>query len=102
MCPAMLDSGTRFCVNHAFQRRVPDERESAARRGYDYRWQKFRLHYLAKNPLCVDCKCVHRYKEATDIHHVVKLRDNPGLKYDDKNLMPLCHECHAARTAKGE
>jgi 5-methylcytosine-specific restriction endonuclease McrA len=38
---------------------------------------------------------------ATEPHHIVKLRDVPARKYDETNLVALCHGCHAAKTARG-
>jgi 5-methylcytosine-specific restriction enzyme A len=83
-------------------RKRPDERKSAAQRGYDYQWQRFRKQYLALNPLCKDCQAIGIVKGATDIHHIEKLCDHPDLKYDDSNLMPLCKMHHDKRTARGE
>src|ERR1043165_7690819 len=75
------------------------ERGTAAERGYDYQWQQFRLRYLADHPLCEDCQAEGLIRPATDIHHEKKLSEHPEYKYDEEWLMPLCHECHAVRTA---
>lgn len=83
-------------------KRAPDTRKSAAERGYDWQWQKFRRSYLAQYPLCEDCSSEGRVGAATDIHHKQKLRDRPEMKYEEGNLMPLCKMHHDRRTARGE
>jgi 5-methylcytosine-specific restriction protein A len=83
-------------------KRARDTRKSAAERGYDWQWQKFRKRFLAEHPLCEDCISEGRVGAATDIHHKQKLRDRPELKYEEENLVPLCKMHHDRRTAKGE
>jgi 5-methylcytosine-specific restriction protein A len=83
-------------------KRARDTRKSAAERGYDWTWQKFRKVYLSEHPLCSDCEAEGRVGAATDIHHKQKLRDRPELKYEEENLMALCKACHDKRTARGE
>jgi 5-methylcytosine-specific restriction protein A len=83
-------------------KRSDKQRGTSTQRGYDYRWQRFRIIYLAQHPLCVDCESKGRAGAATDVHHIEKLRDRPDLKYEESNLMGLCTEHHSARTAKGE
>jgi 5-methylcytosine-specific restriction endonuclease McrA len=39
---------------------------------------------------------------ATDVHHVMKVAENPEMKLIESNCMALCHECHSARTGMGE
>jgi 5-methylcytosine-specific restriction protein A len=78
------------------------ERRSASARGYDRLWRKFRLVYLASNPLCVDCQAKGLITPATEPHHIAKLADRPDLRLDPANIMALCQECHSARTARGE
>ena len=83
-------------------RKREDHRQHAAARGYDYQWQQFRRLYLAMHQLCVDCEAIGMVAGATDVHHVVKLRDKPEAKYEEENLMPLCKHHHDTRTARGE
>ena len=94
-CRNLVEGGGR-CSTH----RTGEARGTAAQRGYDSRWQRFRKWFLAQpeNVLCRDCETAI----ATDVHHVKKLREFPELKYDERWLMPLCARCHAKRSAKGE
>ena len=66
-----------------------DSRGSAAERGYDSHWHKFRNTYLRAHPLCSDCG-----KPSCIVHHVRPLADG-GDKYDVDNLKALCLDCHA-------
>ena len=91
------------CQRCGPKRRDHDKRRGhAAARGYDYKWQRFRLYYLALHPLCKDCEAEGRVGAATDVHHRKKLKDHPELKYEEENLMALCSEHHDQRTARGE
>ena len=42
-------------------------RPSAAARGYDGQWRRFRAAYLRRHPLCADCLEGKRAVEATEI-----------------------------------
>lgn len=89
-------------VKRRNQKDYDRNRGTSCERGYDYQWQKFRERYLMRNPLCCDCKEVGVIAAATDIHHVMKLKDHPEYKYDEAWLMALCKMHHDKRTARGE
>lgn len=76
-------------------------RPSSRDRGYDEAWRRCRNAFLAANPLCKDCLDRGRYRAAEEVHHVVKVRDDPSRRLDGDNLMALCKPCHSARTARG-
>lgn len=104
-CPALTDSG--WCEAHKTQstasaKHHDAQRGSASARGYDSAWRRHRLVYLARHPLCNDCLAAGRVVVATDVHHVIKLRERPDLKTVESNLMALCSPCHDTRTARGE
>ena len=73
-----------------------DPRPSAARRGYDARWQAFRRAYMAHHPTCEwpDCN-----QPSTDLDHI----DGQGPKgprgYDPANVQALCKPHHSKKTA---
>jgi 5-methylcytosine-specific restriction protein A len=97
-CRTLVDKG--YCTAH--EPPVKDYerfRGSAASRGYNYRWQRFREQYLSlsENVMCHLCFI----KVATDIHHKQKLTLHPELKYELGNLQALCKECHSKLTQAG-
>ena len=74
-----------------------DTRPSAWHRGYDARWRKLRLWFLARNPLCADCLARGRTEAAAEVHHVIAISKG-GKRLDPGNLMALCKRCHSRRT----
>jgi 5-methylcytosine-specific restriction enzyme A len=77
-------------------------RGSAASRGYDDQWRKFREWFLLRHELCADCENRNIVMAANEVHHVLKLRDRPDLRCVEANCIALCTACHSARTARGE
>lgn len=80
----------------------PRRRKSSTKRGYDRQWRNVRLIKLQADPLCEDCDRNDRSTEATEVHHIRKIKDAPELRLDLDNLMSLCTPCHAIRSARGE
>ena len=78
---------------------IADPRPSAARRGYDADWRKFRADYLSRHPLCVECERSGVLAPAAHVDHVRALVRG-GDKYDESNLRALCHSCHSRKTAR--
>ncbi len=89
------------CGHHTSARKK-DLRGTSNERGYDYRWNKFSKWFREMNPLCHDCSLKGHTRPSAEVHHIIKLRDKPSLKYDLDNLMALCSDCHRIRTARGE
>jgi 5-methylcytosine-specific restriction protein A len=74
---------------------------------YDLKWQRFRAAYLARpeNQICRHCQrsvwtCRDHAGRLLPAHvdHIKRLEDG-GAKYDDANVQPLCHACHARKSA---
>ncbi len=71
---------------------------TSCQRGYDARWQKARLSFLAENPLCE--RCLPELVEATVVDHRTPHRGDPGLFWDRRgNWSALCAACHNKKTA---
>lgn len=49
--------------------------------------------WLRRHPHCAACGVT-----ATDVDHVVSVREAPGRRLDETNLRSLCHACHSRRT----
>ena len=71
-------------------------------RGYGWDWQTFRRGYLQQHPLCMDCFAEDITTAATEVHHVVKIKDRPSMRLEATNCMALCDYHHNQRSAKGE
>lgn len=69
-------------------------RQTAAQRGYDSRWRRYRERFLAENPFCVYCQRLGRVTAATVVDHVVPHRGDRGLFWDPNNHQGLCKPCH--------
>jgi 5-methylcytosine-specific restriction protein A len=70
------------------------ERESAAKRGYDHRWRKAREHFLRLHPLCVFCTAEKVVTLATVVDHIAPHRGDFKLFWNQGNWQPLCKVHH--------
>lgn len=103
-CPERQSPGKRYCEQHERERwrELDRDRGSSTERGYGHDWRKFRDWFLTVNPLCMDCRDAGRLKPASEVHHIVKVQDDPTLRLVAANCRSLCTPCHAARTRRGE
>jgi 5-methylcytosine-specific restriction protein A len=74
-------------------------RPSAAIRGYDRKWRRYRLAFLASHPLCAECNRNARITEATEVDHIKPHGNDPQLFWDPDNHQSLCKSCHSSKTA---
>ena len=65
-----------------------------------FRWRKLRREILDAAPLCVKCVIDGRTKAATEVDHILPLKDYPDLAYIRSNLQALCKTCHLDKTSK--
>ena len=94
ICGKVTQNADRYCDEHKDRKKDYDKwRGSPSSRGYDFKWTKFRKHWLREHSICEKCGM-----EATEIHHIQPLSEG-GSKYSEFNLMPLCHSCHSKITA---
>lgn len=88
----------RYCEKH----KPKDNRASAAKRGYCYKWNKARIAYLVEHPLC-ECKACQDSGQpllADVVDHIIPHRGNMELFWDKKNWQAMNHICHSRKTAK--
>ena len=57
---------------------------------------------LEAEPLCRVCKEQGRLTEATQVHHVVKVKDDEELALDMGNLWSVCKPCHDMLSRQGK
>lgn len=89
-CAELVQRG--YCEAHA--KRITATHGKTAARGYGHDWQKVRAAFIRKNPACERCLSLGKIARAEEVHHVVKIRDNPARRLDWSNLRALCRECH--------
>ena len=70
---------------------TPEDRPSRRERGYHRRWERLRLVWLARHPLCVVCQ-----EPAQCVDHIIPLSRGGG--YEFGNLQSLCASCHSRKT----
>lgn len=100
-CNKRVKSGR--CEEHKQEaRRQQDSKRGSRReRGYTPTWDKYRLHYLKLNPLCVHCLKNGVYTPATIVDHIIPIDGgNDVLFWPDWNHQSLCHGCHNTKTFK--
>lgn len=72
------------------------DKRTAAQRGYDYRWQKYRAGFLRANPLCVMCHKEGRVTVATVVDHIQPHKGDMELFWDVDNHQALCTYHHSS------
>ena len=102
-CRELVQSG--YCKEHENNNKtkrnkdIDSKRLNANQRGYTYRWQKERLIFLQKNPLCVHCLEAGRLTPANIVDHIVPHKCDTNLFWDKKNnWQALCKKCHDIKT----
>lgn len=76
-------------ANKERRKRNDASRPTAAQRGYDHEWQKYRAEFLRKNPKCARCGA-----KATVVDHIVPHKGNKHLFWLEANHAALCAKCH--------
>ena len=77
-------------------------RGSSRERGYTRRWEKARLIFLGRDPLCAGCKAEGRVEAAAVVDHIIPHKGNQELFWDMENWQGLCRPCHSRKTAAGD
>lgn len=98
-CGRTVPSGQKCPCKVAREKEYDQDRGSAHERGYDDRWRALRLKFLKVNPMCCEPGC---NRPATEVDHILSVRDRPDLRLAWKNLRPFCKPHHSARTARDQ
>ncbi|MBS7837378.1 HNH endonuclease [Wohlfahrtiimonas chitiniclastica] len=94
-----VESGNRLTVSNGSWR---DHKQSSAKRGYGYKWQKTRELFLKENPLCVYCERNGIITSANVVDHIEPHRGDQALFWDRNNWQSLCSSCHSSIKQKEE
>ena len=70
------------------------DKRSSTERGYGSRWQRERLKFLDKHPLCERCEAEGRITTATVVNHRTPHKGDQKLFWDRKNWEPTCKPHH--------
>src|SRR5215470_15818962 len=96
-CPVLVSRGR--CSRHA-----RSHKRSTTPHYYRWycleRWRYLRLKVLEHEPLCRSCKAQGLITTAHEIDHVVPHEGKRSLFWDESNVQPLCHACHARKTRR--
>lgn len=100
-CGVLVRDGSGRCEKHkrVEAKQLDQRRGTAHERGYTSAWQRARLGWLAKHPLC---KLHHDKGEivaATVVDHIIPHKGDKSLFWDRKNWQSLCKPCHDRKTA---
>lgn len=100
-CGVLLRDGSARCKEHKrAEAKAHDARRGTAHeRGYSAAWQRARVGFLSKHPLCTRCQDVDRLTPATVVDHIVPHKGDKLLFWDSSNWQPLCKPCHDHKTA---
>jgi 5-methylcytosine-specific restriction enzyme A len=98
-CPKLSEKNG-YCDKHSKQISAEYDRQrgTPSERGYDVTWVKLRTMHLSEEPLCRYCKKTGLIIEATEVHHIIPIRERPDLRLVDSNLASACKPCHSTLT----
>ena len=103
-CAALVQGSSRCAAHRGVEKREYErshQRKTANARGYNYRWQKARLTYLKRHPLCAECERQGRVMPANEVDHIIPHRGNQVLFWDTQNnWQGLCKPCHSRKTVQ--
>jgi 5-methylcytosine-specific restriction protein A len=101
-CGALVEIGVGWCERHLSGRVTEYERTrpTARQRGYSVAWEKARLGYLRKHPLCVACLSRGLVVPGAHVDHIVDHKGDRGVFWDSGNWQTLCASCHSQKTRR--
>ena len=96
-CLSLTDNANGYCDKHQQEKfmRYDRYRKSAAQRGYNARWQRYRKIFLQEHPICANC----RNAPASVVDHIKPHKGDYDLFWDEDNHQALCKRCHDIKTA---
>jgi len=63
-------------------------------------WKALRNKKIKDSPLCEHCMKRDIVKAATDIDHIIEIKDDFSMRLQYSNLQSLCRSCHMLKTRR--
>jgi 5-methylcytosine-specific restriction protein A len=102
-CRVLTSAKDGFCAPHRreWRQRQDAARPSAAKRGYDARWDAARRAFLKEHPFCecADCQEAEKPRRSTTVDHIIPHRGDRMLFWDRTNWRAMSKPCHDRKTA---
>ena len=102
-CPNLVTGGG-YCPAHQRAKRQVERRHFTGTPGVNYgrAWGKLRAAFLSRpeHLWCPDCLAEGKRVLATELDHVQPHCGDPGLFWDEANLVGRCKSHHSAKTAR--
>lgn len=95
-CKVLVPYGRKYCDEH--MKVHVNDAKSTTEKGYTSKWNKARVRFLRKHPLCEYCLKEKRYTKAIVVDHIIPHRGNQQLFWDENNWQALCKSCHDRKT----
>ena len=93
---ATLSSSCPLCKKSSDKRYNSTMRLSDIKKIYNSKkWADVRQRVLLRDDyLCVECRKNGVETRATEVHHIIEVKDDISKAYDINNLESICHRCH--------
>lgn len=105
-CPNLHTNTNGYCdeCNRKWREKHPivekDDRPSASRRGYNYKWQKFSRDFLALHPTCAICGAPARVCDHKNMTADMMMDAYGAFDLDPAHYQALCYRCNTRKGAR--
>ena len=79
---------------------INSQPQRKTKRMYNRRWQRLRLQFIKKNPLCVLCNSRGIVRPTQEVDHIIPHRGDEKLFWNKNNWQSLCKRCHSRKTQR--
>ncbi len=71
-----------------------EQQKTTTERGYGNDWTKLSRLYRSENPFCEICMAKGKLTGVEEVHHKIKVKDDPSQRLYWPNLQSVCRVCH--------
>jgi len=86
------------CDAHRRDRIWYRDRGSATSQLYDKRWERARLSFLRRHPLCACARCEGKAVAASVVDHIIPHEGDLARFWDEQNWQSMAKPCHDRKT----